>query len=111
MRTLVHTCFNPATESKPEFCSCRHRISKTERDQLLAAGAVAGLESLGLTREVVAIPGADAKRVPIARTISKGDIEAAYVLQNRPAATRIDVYGGSDGRGPKVDFWKNKTAA
>ena len=59
---LVHQCFDPATEEKPDACGCRHRISNTERESLLRNGAAASLEQWGLTQEIAMLPGEYAKR-------------------------------------------------
>lgn len=92
MRTLVHSCFNPATEQKPDMCGCQHRITKAERDELLRRGAAASLESVGLSREIVMLPGEESKHT-VAHTITETDIESAYVAQNRRAQHRIELYG------------------
>jgi hypothetical protein len=92
MRFLLHVCFNPATEGIPKSCTCRHHISKTERDARLAAGELLVLDKRNVVEKRRVAPGKIFKRPPRATTIGHTQIGHAYIDGNRYEQRRIEIY-------------------
>jgi hypothetical protein len=89
MRFLLHTCYDPAKEDLPKYCSCQHRISKTERDTRREAGE---LYVSNDGRTVAKFRPRILTGPPQATTISKGNIEAAFLKGIESEQKRIAIY-------------------
>jgi len=91
---LVHLCFDPsAGEKKPEFCTCSHHVTKRERDERLHANVAFPIKDSSGKIVQLEIVQLRISHIERPRAITKADIEAAYIAQNKNAKHRIEIYG------------------
>jgi len=88
MKFLVHVCFNPETEDRPQFCDCRCWIGRNERAARIEAGELVMLDE----RNVAVKRNAKLKRTPRAATVEEEHIKRAYVLGSAYDRRRIEFF-------------------
>jgi len=88
---LVHRCFDPDAEEKPESCDCRHRVSKAERDARVKAGELCIING----HAVRVVPAPIFKRPQQATTVDggrgprrEGHIQRAYGFNAKDGSAR-----------------------
>lgn len=78
MKFLVHVCFNPETEERPEFCGCRYWIGQNVLVARIKKGELVRLSEDERFPHVARQRNAVLKRAPRAATIERAHMERAY---------------------------------
>lgn len=94
---VEHTCRSPREDGGLPFaCACEQTLSKSEAEALVASGRAAWKLQQSGGRGAVEVHDAVVLKPlghsPLARTISAGDIECAYIKGNVSAARRIEEF-------------------
>lgn len=98
MRALVHSCFDPNWQSRPNVCGCNLHAKPREAEAMVARGeAEFGIfyAKNGKTYPDlghVVLTGKLA-RFPLAQRITSRNVVAAYVESNDYQAERIETHG------------------